>query len=170
MSRSLLVCFSVCLGSTGFDVGLAVPVLALARRRRRSGGRHVHGAMEPLRGPVGHGAQGRGQGLLLPAGPYRAGELPNSSILLRPTFRLHNFASKLPGFLWRLRDQGGVSAPRLLEFRLSWDSGGFLPFRLVLGPAVLQFWASLACRRIKRGILCRPRKFELPRLNSAVIV
>jgi hypothetical protein len=132
-----------------FDVGLAGPLLlALARRRRRNGGRHVHGAVEPLRRPAGHGAQGRGQGVLLPAGPYRAGELPNSTILLRnqPASEFP-FSRASPGssFCYGVSgDQSGVSAGwfsgiPLLMGQLcwgelfSWDYGGFCTISCTFG-------------------------------------
>jgi hypothetical protein len=44
------------------------------RRRRRREGRAVRGAVEGLRGAAVQRAATRGEGLLLPAGPHRAGE------------------------------------------------------------------------------------------------
>jgi len=108
-------------------------------------------------------------------------------------FRLYDFASGLPfravvsrfRCVWRLRSPARVVFLRAgsAEFRFSWRNSvrescsrgtveGFAPFRPLLGPAAVPpvLVGSLACRRIKRGLLSRLRKFRLPRLNLAVLV
>jgi len=138
-------------------LGLCARSLLARRWRRRNGGRHVHGALEPLRWPAGHGAQGRGQGLLLPAGPYRAGELPNSTTLSSGRlFRLYDFASGLsfcavvsgfrcgvsgdqPGWSFCGPVQRNSASHGAILFARAVLVGleGFAPFRPLLGPAAV---------------------------------
>lgn len=100
------------------DDEVSVCFVCRSGRRRRREGRAVRGAVEGLRGAGLQRAAARGEGLLLPAGAYRAGEATKALEL--GIFPLFECWDAVPprfwkGFLWRVCVHALESSPNFAE-------------------------------------------------------